>query len=251
MMNGSQRDAKVNVMLSRAPNRTGRQRGLTVELSLRPQMRSTPHLVFDLDGTISDPAVGIGRSINYALDHFGYQTLPESEIPKLIGPPLDVSFASITGSTSTDHIGSLVAKYRERYADVGFAENVLYPGITAALDALVAARIPLGLCTSKRVDFADSILCLFGLRDHFHFLNGGDIGIHKHQQLASLLCNGMISTAATMIGDRAVDIAAAKANGLASVGVLWGHGSLAELSAAGAATLLESPVELEWFANMA
>ncbi|MCX7173508.1 MAG: HAD hydrolase-like protein [Proteobacteria bacterium] len=207
-------------------------------------MTPSSFLVFDLDGTISDPAVGIGRSINYALEHHGYPTIAETEVPQFIGPPLDNSFALITGNSSPDHLAALVSKYRERYADVGYAENILYSGVPEALEVLASAGVAIGLCTSKRVDFAESILGLFGLRRHFRFLSGGEIGVHKRQQLAALLSDRTISPASIMIGDRAVDIEAARSNGLGSVGVLWGHGSVEELTAAGPGTLLAFPHEL-------
>ena len=207
-------------------------------------MSPPPFLVFDLDGTISDPAVGIGRSINYALQHFGYSAIQDDEVPQYIGPPLDSSFKSITGNSSPDHIAALVSKYRERYADVGFSENTLYSGIPEALESLASQGVPLALCTSKRVDFAESILRLFGLRHHFRFLSGGEIGVHKWQQLAGMLADASISSKSIMIGDRAVDIEAARSNGLGSVGVLWGHGSLEELTAANPSALLTAPQQL-------
>jgi len=207
-------------------------------------MSSTPFLIFDLDGTISDPVVGIGRCINHALEHYGYSPIRDGEVSGFIGPPLDETFEAIVGSSSTEHIEALVSKYRERYSDIGYSENVIYPGIPEALLALDTAGVPLGLCTSKRADFADRILRLFGLRQHFHFVSGGDIGIRKTDQLASLLKSGVIANSSTMIGDRAIDILAAKANELRSVAVLWGHGSLAELRAVSPDALLEFPHEL-------
>jgi phosphoglycolate phosphatase len=207
--------------------------------------------IFDLDGTISDPAVGIARSINFALEHHGYAPIDEGRVSRFIGPPLDQVFLSIVGSSSPDHIGALVSKYRERYAGVGYAENVVYPGIPEVLRALDAANVPLGLCTSKGVDVADSILRRFGIRRYFRFLSGGDIGVQKTNQLASLLTEGVIDRCSTMIGDRAVDILAAKANKLRSVGVLWGHGSLLELQGASPDALFESPHELMELANAA
>jgi phosphoglycolate phosphatase len=181
-------------------------------------MHPKTFLVFDLDGTLSDPAVGIGRSINFALAHFGYPTIASGDVSHYIGPPLDVSFASITGSASPTHVAELVSKYRERYADVGYSENVLYAGIPEALEALATDGVPMGLCTSKRVDFAEGILQLFSLQQ--------------------------ISPTSIMVGDRAVDVESAKANGLQSVGVLWGHGSEEELTRAGPLRLLASPHQL-------
>ena len=207
--------------------------------------------VFDLDGTISDPVVGIGRSLNHALEHFGYPSIEESEVSQFVGPPLDQTFGSLVGSASPEHIAELVSKYRERYADIGFSENVIYPGIREALRALELSGIPLGLCTSKRADFADRILQLFGIREYFRFISGGDIGIRKSDQLASLLGARTISASSTMIGDRAVDILAARANMLKSVAVLWGHGSVEELKSASPNLLIESPHELLELENAA
>lgn len=201
-------------------------------------------LVFDLDGTISDPAVGIGRSINYALEHFGHAPVPPDRVSPLIGPPLDHSFRTLTGVAASDHIAELVAKYRERYAQVGYSENVLYPGIPEALDTLSKAGVRFGLCTSKRVDFAESILRMFGLRHHFAFLSGGEIGVHKKQQLTALLEQGTVSQASLMIGDRAIDVEAANANGLGAIGVLWGHGTEEELRSAKPLRLLKDPGQL-------
>jgi phosphoglycolate phosphatase len=191
----------------------------------------TPHdlVLFDLDGTLSDPLVGIGRSINYALTHFGYPARELKQLSACIGPPLDESFRALTGVTTQSHIEALVAKYRERYADVGYSENVLYPGIPEALRTLSDAGIAMGVCTSKRVDFAEQILEMFDLRAHFRFVSGGEIGIQKWQQMQVLLADGQVSTSSVMVGDRAVDMVAAHRNGLQAAGVLWGHGSREEL----------------------
>jgi phosphoglycolate phosphatase len=162
----------------------------------------------------------------------------------LIGPPLDETFRSIVDDASPQRIAALVSRYRERYAEIGFSENVIYPGILEALRALVRAGVVLGLCTSKRADFADRILRLFGIREHFRFVSGGDIGVSKREQLGALLANESIDRSFIMVGDRAIDILAARANGLAAIGVLWGHGSLEELRAASPDLLVEFPHEL-------
>lgn len=201
-------------------------------------------LLFDLDGTISDPTIGVGRSLNYALSAFGYPLVADQDVSQYIGPPLDQTFSLLTQSTSPEHLLALVNKYRERYADVGYAENVLYPGVTEALASLVEQDIPLGLCTSKPLNFAERILSLFELRDYFSVTSGGDVGIHKSQQLRALLDDKAVGQNSTMIGDRAVDIQAAFNNHLKAVGVLWGHGSEAELTAADPHLLLRSPEQL-------
>ncbi|MFT3735336.1 MAG: HAD hydrolase-like protein [Rhodocyclaceae bacterium] len=201
-------------------------------------------ILFDLDGTISDPIEGIGRSINHALEHFGYAPLDRAAQVPWIGPPLFHSFKAHTGVDDETHIKALIAKYRERYGDIGYAENTIYPGIAEAVTALAAAGIPLGLCTSKRADFAERILELFGLRQHFQFVDGGDIHIEKWEQMAKLRERGVVSERSLMIGDREFDMIAAHRNGLSAAGVLWGYGSREELRAHAPKHLLTHTSEL-------
>lgn len=203
-----------------------------------------PFLIFDLDGTLSDPAVGVLRSINHALGHFGYALVPPDAISACIGPPIDQTFARLSGSGDPAHVAALVARYRERYAQTGYAENVLYPGIPDVLEVLGSLGVEMGVCTSKRVDFAERILTMFGLRSHFRFVSGGEDGASKSDHLRDLLRHGLAPRDALMIGDRAVDIEAARTNGLVAAGVLWGHGSEAELRHAGADHLLATPPDL-------
>jgi len=195
-------------------------------------MRTSPHptLVFDLDGTLSDPKDGIVRSLNHALVTHGYPDRPEDELAHHIGPPLDTAFAELTGSDEPKLIHALVATYRERYGDVGYAENRLYEGMDDTLRQLHAVPgMRLGVCSSKRVDFVERILDLFGLRSLFEFVSGGEIGIEKWQQLEQLRQEVDLEPDALMIGDRAFDLIAAHRNGLHSAGVLWGFGSADEL----------------------
>lgn len=211
--------------------------------SVRP--RDMPHdiLLFDLDGTLTDPVEGIERSINFALVEHGFPPLTAGQVAGFIGPPLDQSFRLITGITATEPIDALVAKYRERYADVGYAENVLYPGVAEALAALSANGAKMAVCTSKRVDFAEQILDLFDLRRFFRFVDGGDVGVHKWQQIEALRSGARVTGASVMIGDRAVDLVAAHRNALQSGGVLWGYGSYAELTDEQPRYLFKSPWE--------
>jgi phosphoglycolate phosphatase len=189
-------------------------------------------LVFDLDGTLSDPSVGIARSLNHALARHGFATAPEAQLATEIGPPLDEIFSHLIPAGATETIPALVASYRERYASVGYAENVLYPGIPEALERFAGAGARLGVCTSKLASYSGRILEHFGIREYFSFVDGGDIGIKKGRQLAGLLDRGELDRDAVMIGDRAVDIEAARENALRSVGVLWGFGSAEEIASA-------------------
>lgn len=204
-------------------------------------------LVFDLDGTLTDPAKGIVRCMNYALTTFDYMARPEHEITALIGPPLESAIAELSGEDDEIKIKQLVAAYRERYGEFGFAENTVYPGIFDVLDQLKERQIPMGVCTSKLEKYAIKILKEFNLFDYFDFVSGvaGDsFNSPKSLQLERLLAEGQIDSAAIMIGDRSVDIDAANQNNLKSWGVLWGYGSKEELDTAGAAQLFESPLEL-------
>ena len=102
----------------------------------------------------------------------------------------------------------------------------------------------LGVCTAKRVDFAERIIAMFGLTECFAFIDGGEIGHGKTEQLANLVRSQDIDADALMIGDRKYDIEAARDNGLAAVGVLWGFGSVDELTTAAPNRLLREPAEL-------
>jgi len=202
------------------------------------------YLVFDLDGTLSDPKVGILHSTNFALARFGYPPLRADAVDAYIGPPLDFAFRQITGSEDDASIQALIAGYREAYARVGYAENTLYPGIASVLETLSQADVKLAVCTSKRVDFAESILKLHRIRHHFTFVDGGDVGIPKYRQLHQLIKNGVLSENAVMVGDRDIDLVAARRNGLASAGVTWGYGSREELTREHPTHLFEEPGQL-------
>lgn len=203
-------------------------------------------ILFDLDGTLSDPQVGITRSINHALRTHGHAERSVAELLPCIGPPLDESFRVLTGRDDEAHIHALVHSYRVRYGAVGYAENEIYPEVADTLAALAAAGARMGLCTSKRVDFAERILQLFGLRQHFGLVSGGEIGLQKWQQLAALQAAGQVPPDTLMIGDRAVDLVAAHRNGLRSGAVMWGHGSRDELMAEAPHRVFERPSE--WLA---
>lgn len=201
-------------------------------------------LIFDLDGTISDPSLGIARSLNYALTTCGFAAVPTERVLPHIGPPLESIFRSFCPEVDEGMIAGLIAHYRDRYLDVGYTENTLYPGVIDEVRRLSERGVRLGVCTAKRQDIAQKIVDWFGLRDCFAFVSGGEVGVKKSQQLAALLAADKIDGAAVMMGDREVDILAAQANGLRSVGVLWGFGSGDELAAVGPDVLLQEVREI-------
>lgn len=188
-------------------------------------------LVFDLDGTISDPSSGIVNCVNHALSRCGYNTRTKQEISAEIGPPLDLMFRKFIPQITNTQIDDLVVAYRERFVTDGYKENFLYDGIVDAINALSERGFTVGVCTSKPERSARTVLEHFGLLHHFKFVSGGDIGIAKQSQLKDLLDADTIDNEAVMIGDRGVDLSAARNNGLRAVGVLWGFGNIEELNA--------------------
>jgi len=201
-------------------------------------------LIFDLDGTISDPFVGISRSINHALEALQFDPVDPERVRPMIGPPLNEIFEHFLGDLPARTMQDLVDRYRERYATVGYAENEIYDDIAHIIARLAAAGYAMGVCTSKRADYAQRIIDMFGLSKHFSFIDGGGVGIEKRQQIGALVANGLAANSSIMIGDRAIDIIAGKSNGVASAGVLWGFGGRAELEQAAPDYLLDSPVDL-------
>jgi len=195
-------------------------------------------LLFDLDGTLSDPLPGIGRSINHALERHGHRARPLAELGACVGPPLARIFTDLTGERDVE---CYIASYRERYGAIGYAENTLYPDVAPTLEALDDAGIAMAVCTSKRADFAARILERFGLRRHFTFIDGGDGSAHKREQIAALRRRGAVGDATLMIGDRATDLMAAHDNRLQAAGVLWGYGTRDALAAQRPRHLFASP----------
>lgn len=206
-------------------------------------------VLLDLDGTLTDPLEGIASSINHALRVVGHPELSLANVAAYIGPPIDVAFQSIMDSNDEAAIRQLVEEYRKHYGAVGYSQNEMYPHIAEVLEHLVSHGQRIAVCTSKRQDFALKILALFEIDHLFDFVCGGDIGVAKTQQIASLCRRGIASDASVMIGDRAVDVVAARANGLMSAGVLWGYGSRTEIEAERPDFMLSDPQELVQLAS--
>ncbi len=201
-------------------------------------------LVFDLDGTLSDPLLGTLRCMNFALTSLNLQPRCEAEIRRRIGPPLEETLALFADSEDEQLIRQLVDSYRERYGEFGFAENELYADIPQTLQALQEAGYRMAVCTSKLRANAVKILQRFELDGFFEFVSGPDYGMKKSEQLRQLLASGAIGPQAIMIGDRGVDLSAAHSNQLAAAGVLWGYGDRKELAQEKPAFIFESPQAL-------
>jgi len=201
-------------------------------------------LVFDLDGTISDPSVGIARSVNFALESLGYETVDEGRVRPLIGPPLPALFGALAKGASEESILDLVDKFRERYGSIGYSENKLYDDIPEVLFKLSSNGHRLGVCTGKRVDFAVRILKMFGLGELFEFVSGGDVDIDKKMQIAALISEGLDPASSVLIGDRAGDVYAARMHDIASTGVLWGFGDHQEIRESNPSHTASHPGEL-------
>jgi phosphoglycolate phosphatase len=203
-------------------------------------------VLLDLDGTLIDPKPGLIGSIQYALSELGQPVPPADQLLWMIGPPFRVSFPKLLGSN--DHTEQAIALYRRNYVGGAMYEAIVYHGITDALARLQAQGCRLFVATSKPHRFARPILEHFGLAPHFAAIHGPELdgsNDHKRDLIAHMVDMHAISAAsAVMVGDRALDITAGAHNGLRTVGVTWGYGSLEELTAAGATSLCRAPLDL-------
>lgn len=218
-------------------------------LFVRPKKLSIDTLLFDLDGTLTDPREGILGCIRHALARLGRKHLPtDEELAWCIGPPLRVSYQRILQTEDPQLIERAVEYYRERYRGPGKFENRVYDGIPEALARLKNKGYRMLVCTAKPAVYANDIVRHFGLAPYFDGLYGADLGgklDHKPDLLAHLLRTERLDPkGCLMIGDRKHDVLAAKENGARCLGVLWGYGSAEELTEAGADALCESPHDL-------
>ncbi len=212
-------------------------------------------LLFDLDGTLTDPKVGITESIRYALAKLERPYPPDASLDWCIGPPLQESFAKLLQNDDPQLGQEALRLFRERFSTVGLFENVPYPTISGVLSTLQAAGLNLFIATSKPAVYAQQIVEHFELAHYFKVVYGSELNgrfTHKNELIRHILQQEKLDPQHTlMIGDREHDILGAKANDVAAAGVTWGYGSPEELSAAGASTLLHRPADLLHFLNLA
>jgi len=205
------------------------------------------YVLFDLDGTLTDPAEGITNSIVYALKKFGISVSDKKELYKFIGPPLYDSFVRYYGFTPKD-ANLAITYYREYFAPKGLYENTVYEGIEDALIHLKTQNVKLIVATSKPEKFAREILAHFALDRYFDDIIGATMDEKRNTKDAVIAyavekCN-IDTENAVMVGDRLHDVLGAKANGIRSIGVLYGFGSYDELTDAGADIIVENVANL-------
>ena len=205
-------------------------------------------LLFDLDGTLTDPQPGIVRCMRHALDKLGAACPSAEVLASFIGPSLRGTFGTLLETSDQGLVDQAMTFYREQYGVTGLFENEVYDGIVPLLDH---ARLTTGasfVATLKPKVYAERIVRHFGLAPYFAGVYGPGLDEpteDKVELLADLLARERVAPGhAVMIGDRAGDMVAARINGVRSIGALWGYGSEAELVEAGADSLCASPSEL-------
>jgi phosphoglycolate phosphatase len=202
-------------------------------------------VLLDLDGTLSDSRPGIAGCFRYMLAELGHDPAKAGDLTWAVGPPIAVSIARLLAGYGDTRVDEGVAVYRARYSSVAIYDCTVYAGVVEMLDAIRDAEWVMCIATSKRRDFADRVIDYLGLRGYVRAVYGAEPGgglDHKEDLLAHILGReGFSPDRAVMLGDRLHDIDAARANHLRSIGAAWGYGGRAELEAAGADAIAETP----------
>jgi phosphoglycolate phosphatase len=198
-------------------------------------------ILFDLDGTLTDPFEGITRSIQYALEKMSARVPEADDLRWCIGPPLWDSFRVLLETEDKAEQDRAVAFYRERFTVTGLFENTLIEGIPETLEDLGTAGFKMHVCTSKPHAYAGKIVEHFELMRFFGKVYGSELDgtrSAKSELISHILEQENIAPSeAVMIGDRNHDLIGANANDVAGIGVLWGYGSHEELE-------LENPIHI-------
>lgn len=211
-------------------------------------MSAAQPILFDLDGTLVDSRNAFARSVNAALAANGLLARDEKELHAFLGPPIHETFVTL-GARPGAEVQACVEDYRARYRAHGAAESHLFNGIPDTLDALGSHGHPMLVATSKPWALADPLLTSLGLRRHFRAVVGPELSAENESKATTIAravsqLDPCARARAVMIGDRRHDIEGAVANGLTSVGVLWGIGDAPEQTAAGADALAARPSDL-------
>lgn len=204
-------------------------------------------VLFDLDGTISDPRLGIVHSVQYAAKKMKLRDVQAAEVEAHIGPPLQETFAEVFGLDETE-TKSMINFYREYFKKTGMFENVLYPGILELLETLKSTK-RLVVATSKPTEFAEKIVSYFQIDPYFELVVGSNLDgtrTTKAEIIRYILeqYGEYKPEEFVMIGDRKQDILGARQNGIDSIGVTYGFGSPAELREAQPNHIVDTVSEL-------
>ena len=205
----------------------------------------TRAVLFDLDGTLTDPKPGITRCIAHALTGLGRTPPPLDALHWCIGPPLRGTFARLLDTNDAVMLDRAIALYRERFGTVGLFENAVYPGIADAVAVVRAAGVATYVATSKPHVYATQIVAHFGLAPLFDRVYGSELDgtrVDKGELIAYALAEEKLDPArVVMIGDREHDLIGAKRCGVRAIGVTYGYGSEAELRAHAPEALAHAP----------
>ena len=207
------------------------------------------NILFDLDGTVTDPYIGITSSILHSLKYYPDIKVPEREALKpFIGPPLYASYMKYFGmDEKTAH--EAVEHYREYYSVTGKFENELYSGIKDLLSALKENGMRVALATSKPEVFALQILEHFGISEYFDCVVGStlDAKLIEKCDIIALVCRkaGFNAESSVMVGDTAFDVEGAKKNNMPSIAVTYGYGDIPSILGAEPDHLCGSVEELK------
>ncbi len=204
------------------------------------------YILFDLDGTLTNPKEGITKCVQYALKHFGIERECD-ELISFIGPPLKEQFMEYASLTEEDGVKA-VEIYRERFAPIGIFENEIYDGILSMLESLKNQGKTLAIATSKPAVFAEKISHKYGIEPYITLLEGSELD-GRNTDKALVIKNAMEKLGATkedtiMVGDREHDVIGARKNGIDCIGVSYGYGKDGELEESGALKIAHTPNEL-------
>jgi len=211
-------------------------------------MRLERSVIFDLDGTLTDPKLGITRCVQHAMSELGRLAPDADDLRWCIGPPIRDTFSRLLETTDDATLDRAIALYRERFSTTGLYENTLYPTIPGVLAELRGVGYGTFVATSKLQVFATRIVEHFSLTDMFENVYGSELDgqrADKGELIAHLVATEKLKpSAVVMVGDREHDVIGARKSGIRCIGVTYGYGTEAELTSAGAVRLVTSPTEL-------
>lgn len=207
-------------------------------------LSNTSNILFDLDGTLTDPGQGITRCVQYALERLGVAVPLSDQLTWCVGPPLKTSFSQLLNTADETILDLALLHYRKRFSEKGMFENILYPGVASSLDRLKKAGFNLFLATSKPRVFAKQILDHFRITPFFKGVYGSELDgrlSEKGALIAHIIHEeGLDPTATVMVGDRVYDIEGGKENGIVTAAVTYGYGKPGEIDSAGPDVVFET-----------